>query len=108
MTDLVVKENGVAQVTQQAIEAINDMIAQEKAIKERKDAMTKALLEQMEKYNVTQIKNDFFTVSYTAEYTAERFDSESLKEQSPALYDSYCKEVNVKASLRITPKKVSA
>lgn len=108
MTDLVVKENGVAQVTQQAIEAINDVIAQEKAIKERKEAMTKALLEQMEKYNVTQIKNDFFTVSYTAEHTAERFDSKSLKEQSPALYDSYCKEVNVKASLRITPKKVSS
>lgn len=108
MTELVVKENGIAQVTQQAIEAINQVIAEEKAVKEKKEAMQQALLEQMEKYNVTQIKNDYFTVSYTAEHTADRFDSKALKEQSPALYESYCKETKVKASLRITPKKVSA
>lgn len=108
MNELVIKENGVAQVSQQAIETINALIAQEKAIKQKKDELNAVLLEQMQKYGVKQIKNDFFTISFTEEHTSERFDSKALKEQAPALYDSYCKESVVKASVRITPKKVQA
>ena len=105
MSELVVKENDVVMIEQSALAKICNLLDQEKAIKLEKDNLMKSLQEQMEKYGVTQIKNDYMTISYTGEHTAERFDSKSLKEQAPALYDSYCKETKVKASVRITPRK---
>lgn len=105
MNELVVKQNGIAQVTEEAINQINVLKKQKEMIKKAEDELNKTLLEQMEKFGVTQIKNDSFTISYTPEHTATRFDSKALKEQSPALYDSYCKETTVKSSIKITMKK---
>ena len=98
--DVIIYENGIAQVPQETIAYIKKLEETSKAIKAKQE-----LMKQMEKYGVTQIKNDCFTISYTPEHTAERFDSKSLQNQSPALYEAYCKEATVKASLRITLKK---
>lgn len=104
-SDVIVYENGVAQVPQETITYIKQLEETAKAVKAKQDEMKQELMKQMEKYGVTQIKNDSFTISYTPEHTAERFDSKSLQNQSPALYEAYCKEATVKASLRITLKK---
>ena len=105
MNELVVKQNGIAQVTEEAINLINALKKQKEMIKKAEDDLHRTLLEQMENVGGTQIKNDFFTISYTPEHTTTRFDSKALKEQAPALYDSYCKEIKVKASVKITPRK---
>lgn len=103
--DVIIYENGIAQVPQETIAYIKKLEETSKAIKAKQDEMKQELMKQMEKYGVTQIKNDCFTISYTPEHTAERFDSKELQNQSPALYEAYCKEATVKASLRITLKK---
>lgn len=108
MNDLIIKQNDIVQVSQEAIEKIKTLKKAQKNLKEAEDELNKTLLEQMEKFGVDQIKNDTFTISYTPEHTAVRFDSKALKEQSPALYDSYCKETTVKSSIRITLKKEKA
>ena len=98
--DVIIYENGIAQVPQETIIYIKKLEETAKAIKAKQE-----LMKQMEKYGVTQIKNDCFTISYTPEHTAERFDSKELQNQSPALYEAYCKESTIKASVRITLKK---
>lgn len=105
VNDVIIYENGVAQVPQETITYIKNLEEAAKAIKAKQDEMKQELMKQMEKYGVTQIKNDSFTISYTPEHTAERFDSKSLQNQSPALYEAYCKESTIKASVRITLKK---
>lgn len=104
-SDVIVYENGVAQVPQETITYIKTLEETAKAVKAKQDEMKQELMKQMEKYGVTQIKNDCFTISYIPEHTAERFDSEELQNQSPALYEAYCKESTIKASVRIKLKK---
>ena len=105
MNELVIKQNEVVQLTEEAISKINVLEQQKAMIKKAEEDLKSNMIEQMEKYGVTQIKNDLFTISYTPEHTQSRFDSKAFKEQSPVLYDSYCKESTVKASIKITLKK---
>ena len=105
MNELVIKQNEVVQLTEEAISKINVLEQQKAMIKKAEEDLKSNMIEQMEKYGVTQIKNDLFTISYTPEHTQSRFDSKAFKEQSPVLYDSYCKKSTVKASIKITLKK---
>ena len=108
MTELMKYEGGTAVLADEAIQRIRALEQSAKEIKEKQDELKKALIEQCEKYGVKQIKNDFMTISYTPEHVTERFDSTALKNQSPALYEAYSKEVKTKASVRITLAKVNA
>ena len=68
--DVIIYENGIAQVPQETIAYIKKLEETSKAIKAKQDEMKQELMKQMEKYGVTQIKNDCFTISYTPEHTA--------------------------------------
>lgn len=105
MEELIKYEGGTALLADNAIKAIKTLEQQAKSIKEQQEEMKKALIEQMEQYGVTQIKNDYMTISYTPEHTTQRFDSTALKNQSPKLYEAYCKESKTKASVRISLAK---
>lgn len=108
MTELMKYEGGTAVLADETIQRIRALEKSAKEIKEMQDEMKQALIEQCEKYGVKQIKNDYMTISYTPEHVTERFDSASLKKQSPALYEAYSKEIKTKASVRITLAKEKA
>ncbi len=63
-----------------------------------KEAMKVAMGEN----GIKKFENEYITVTYTPEHTAERLDSKLLKEKHPKIAKECTKESTVKASVRVT------
>lgn len=77
---------------------------QVKALKEKEDALKKAILSEMETKGLIKVETEDLTITYVAETTRESLDTKALREELPAIYDTYAKISPVKASLRIKTK----
>lgn len=51
------------------------------------------------KYNIKTFKNDYMTISYVPAHKSRSVDTQKLKDAG--LYDEFCKETEVKDSIRI-------
>lgn len=87
-----------------AKEAVNKLIAFEKAIKEAKakeDALKAEILAEMESRGILKIDTEELLITYVAECERESFDSKAFRDDFPELYDDYVKMTTVKPSIRI-------
>ena len=66
-----------------------------------KDDLKQALIDN----NQSNVKNDFWTVSYIAEHTRATFDREAFEKKYPVLAKQYTKESKIADSLRWTRRK---
>lgn len=101
MSEIITVENNEVVLAKEMIEEITKTEMMAKEIKERQDEMKATILKAMEKYGVKQIKNEMFTISYTAPHVAEKLDTKKLKDDLPTLCEKYTKESEVKSSVRI-------
>lgn len=63
------------------------------------DAFNEVFLKTMEENGIKKFENDLVVLTYTAQTVRKTVDTEALKEQG--LYDSFTKEVPVKASVKV-------
>ena len=75
-----------------------------KAEEQAKELMAE-LMKAMEANGVKSFENDLIRITYIAPSTRQSIDSAKLKKEQPAIYASYLKSSEVKASLRITLKE---
>lgn len=73
----------------------------ERLLQETKERM----IDVMQQTDTATVKTDRFTVSYIEAKKSKRFDSVTFKKNEPGIYESYMKEVEMPAQLRVTPKK---
>lgn len=91
-------------VPEEVCEKIISLEKQAKEIKKQQDSMKKDILDAMQKYGVVKLDNEFLKIVFIPEHDAERFDSNTFKEENPDVYDLYVKFSTVKPSIRITVK----
>lgn len=77
---------------------------QVKSIKEKEEALKKAILDEMEASGVVKLDTEELTITYIPPTDRERFDAKTFREDSPRLYDRYVSFIPVKASIRIRVK----
>lgn len=77
----------------------------QKEFKEKEEALTNKLKDEMKEKGILSYKNDNLSISYTPESTKETFDTKAFKEKYPDVYKLFVKTSPVKASVRITVKK---
>ena len=75
-----------------------------KEIKAKQDEIKKAILEEMEQYNILKIDTESLSITYVAPTTRETFNSKKFAEDNPELYDEYVSISPVKASIRMKIK----
>ena len=73
----------------------------EQWLQKAKERMQSCLAE----HNLSIVRTKDYTVSYIPAKTSKRFDSAMFKKEHKAMYDSYMKEVETAAQIRVTPKK---
>lgn len=104
MGELIVSNNGVAELSVDTAKAIADFERKVKEIQEREKELKERILEEMEIKGIVKLETDDLIISYVAPTTRETLDSKALKEELPTIYDEYAKISNVKQSLRIKLK----
>ena len=104
MGELIKVENDIAVLTEGTAEKIVEFERIVKDIKEKEDALKKAILEEMREHNLIKLETDELTLTYVAPTTRESLDTKAIKEELPQIYDTYCKLSTVKESLRIKIK----
>lgn len=75
-----------------------------KAIKEKDEALRKALKIEMEEKGYKSIETDEILISYKAPYDREDFDKKTFRKEHPDLYDSYISMSTVSSSITIKTK----
>lgn len=75
-----------------------------KALKEKEDALKKAILKEMETKGIIKLDTDALTITYVAPYDKEALDTRTLREELPDVYDAYTNISPVKSSIRIKLK----
>ena len=63
------------------------------------------MMEVMQRCNLSNVRTDAFTVSFIPAKKSMRFDSASFKKNEPTMYDSYMKETETAATIRVLPRK---
>lgn len=104
MDELIVLNNGAAELSVETAKAIADFERRVKEIQEKEKQLKEKILSEMETRGLVKLETDDLVVSYVAPTTRETLDSKALKEELPTIYDEYAKISNVKASLRIKLK----
>ena len=102
--ELIKIENGLEIATQQLIDEALEIKLLEEKLKAKKDNLTLALLEEMEKKDIKKIDTPDVVISYISESDREVFDSKKFREDYPEMYDEYVKFSKVKSSVRIRAK----
>ena len=72
-----------------------------KALKARSDELRAYILDEMEQKNIIKIETPELLISYIAATDRETFDSKTLREECPDIYDAYVKISRVKPSVRV-------
>ena len=102
--ELIKRENNLSILDAETAQKIADFEKAVKEIKEKEDALKKAILEEMEQKGVLKLETDELLLSYVAGTTRETLDSKTLREELPDIYDTYVKISPVKPSIRIKLK----
>lgn len=102
MSNIIAMVDDVATISNEFCKELIALQEEEKAIKSALAEAKDNLLLQMEKYGVKSFDNDLIKVTYTAPKVQKRLDSKSLQAEMPEVYDSYLKEIETSASVRIT------
>lgn len=63
------------------------------------------MMESMVNHNLSTVRTEAYTVSFIPAKKSRRFDSAAFKKNEPSMYNSYMKETETAASIRVTPKK---
>lgn len=104
MNDITV-ENGEIICSEEMINITKQ--ARSLALKQKKldiemERFKEAMKNAMGENGIKKFENEFISVTYTPEHTAERLDSKLLKEKHPKIAKECTKESTVKASVRVT------
>ena len=83
---------------------IKSIEEKKKKAEEQAKELRAELMKAMEANGVKSFENDLIRITYVAPSTRQSIDSAKLKKEQPAIYASYLKSSEVKASLRITLK----
>ena len=84
---------------------IKSIEEKKKKAEEQAKELRAELMKAMEANGVKSFENDLIRITYVAPSTRQSIDSAKLKKEQPAIYASYLKSSEVKASLRITLKE---
>ena len=84
---------------------IKSIEEKKKKAEEQAKELRAELMKAMEANGVKSFENDLIRITYIAPSTRQSIDSAKLKKEQPAIYASYLKSSEVKASLRITLKE---
>ena len=104
MDELIVLNNGSAELSVETAKLIADFERKVKEIQEKEKELKEKILAEMEMRGLVKLETDDLILSYIAPTTRETLDSKALKEELPTIYDEYAKLSSVKASLRIKLK----
>ena len=98
---LVVKDNGVIEISEQAIEEYRKNQYILTVAKMQQDIFKEELQEAMEKYGVKKIEMSGFSATVVPESTYKRFNSRKFKKENPELHKQYQTEAKRKGYVRI-------
>lgn len=80
--------------------------------KDERDEFRKRFYDLMKEHGVDKVEGENITITRTASYTKNNFNSKQLQKDDPKLYKKYLTTSNVKGSLRVTlknkPKKLKS
>ena len=99
--ELIIYQNGKPLIDPKTAVAIADMERELKTLKEKADAVKKALLQAMESNNVCKLSTPELSITYIAPTTRESFNSKLFKETCPDLYDEFVEIKPVNSSIRV-------
>lgn len=99
-TDLV--EKNKQEVAKMFNDSVLDMYYQIQGLEEQKKQFEFKLMEEMKKYNIKSIDNEYFTLTYIGEHETTRVDTEKLKQAG--IYDEFTKKSKTKESIRVKVK----
>lgn len=102
--ELIKIENDLVVLDESVSKQIAEFEKQIKELKEQEEEIKQAILEQMELNDVIKLETDELAITYVASTERETFDSKSLRQDHPQLYDAYIKMTPVKSSIRIKVK----
>lgn len=104
MNDIIKVENGVIELTEQAMAKMaraQELLAEAKVYEDEfKTALTKA----MEDNGIKKFENDLLSAVFIPETVAVTFDSKRLKEEAPDVFEAYKKETKRKSYVKISYK----
>ena len=101
MKEMIIYQNGQPLIEPKTAVAIAEMERELKSLKEKADAVKKALLQAMEANNVRKLSTPELSVTYIAPTTRESFNSKLFKESCPDLYDDFVEIKDVASSIRV-------
>lgn len=104
MNNLILVAGDVAILDAETAHNIAEFERQVKELKDKEDALKRAILEEMESKGVIKLDTDTLTITYVAPTERETLDSKTLREELPDIYDAYVKISPVKSSIRIKVK----
>lgn len=102
MNELVIIKGTDIEVQKEAIKKLKEFEKAKAQMDIMQKELKKALLEAMEKVGKEKVVVDGLAVTYTKPHKSSRLDSKKLREELPEVYDEYCKDVDVSASVRLT------
>ena len=102
--DLITLNNDVAILDVETAGKIAEFEKMAKEIKDKEDALKKAILEEMESKGIIKLDTDVLAITYVAPTERESLDGKTLREELPDIYDAYVKISPVKSSIRIKLK----
>lgn len=104
MDELVKVEENTLIITQRTIEQIKDFERKRKLIDEKEKAFKEQLLKAMNEYGIKSYESADKTlkITYIPETLTTTFDSKAFKEYDFETYQKFLKDVEKKASIRMT------
>lgn len=104
MNELIKVEEGTLIVAEKAIEQIKDFEKKKKLIEEKEQEFKEQLLQIMEERNIKSYESPdkSLQITYVPESLSVTFDSKAFKEYDFDTWQKFTKDVNRKASIRMT------
>lgn len=101
--ELVQVTNGQIQVQQEVLAKLKSFQDYKKEIDKLEKDLKSGILDAMESNGIKSFENDVVKITYCEPTTRTSIDTNLLKEMG--VYNTFCKESQVKASVRMTWKK---
>lgn len=104
MNELIKVEENQMIVAETLVEQIINFEAKRKIIEEKEKVFKEELLKTMEKYNIKswESPDKSLLITYVPETLSTTFDSKAFSKDDFETYQKYLKDVNRKASIRLT------
>ena len=98
MNDVIISDAGILSFG--FAENLRHLLVAERALKEQKEELSKALLDAMEEHGIIKIENELVSITYVAGSDSEYVDIKAMREELPEVVDVYTSMRPRKASLR--------